>query len=436
MKAKAMQPKLAKVLAPESIIVEPELCAAYIVDGKQPAAVVHPQTAQQVGQILALCAQEGWAVIPWGGGTGIGIGNVPRAYDLALDLAGLDAVIEYDPDNLTLTAGAGCTLKVLGQLLGEKRQFLPLDPPLSDRATLGGVLASNAFGPSRWRYGSARDLTLGLEVALTTGDVIEVGGKTVKNVAGYDLTKLFIGSFGTLGVITAATCRLLPLPASSQTLLLGFHEVESAFTFVRQIVDSKLLPTRLDLLRGSPLVDRPGIIVSLVIGIDGSPETVERQVRDISALAGAAKATFVEVLEGHSAERAKELVRDLPASNDVPLVLRAGLPLASVPRFWVSTEQIGQEHRACVSLMARAGLGFVYVLADAEAATLIQLVHAVRSLAGEAGGYAIVERMPSRLKEQVDVWGPTREDWPLMHALKTRFDPKGILSPGRFVGRL
>lgn len=434
MTAREMGPRLEEVLSPEQIIMAVELCSACEVDGKRPAAVVRPEDATQVGELLALCARERWAVIPWGSGVHIRLGNVPHEYDLGLDLGELDQVFEHDVDNLTLTAGAGCTLKTLENLLAEQGQFLPLDPPMSDRATLGGVVASNAFGPSRLRYGAVRDITLGLQVALTSGEVIDVGGKTVKNVAGYDLTKLFVGSFGSLGVITRATCRLLPRPECSRTFVAEFRALDDVTAVVSRILDSKLLPTRLDMLRGSLMTDRANAALSLVIGLDGTQETVDRQVRDFRQIARDGNAVHAEVME--PSDDVIKMVRDLPSTARPSLVVRAGLPISAVGRFWSAVEHLEAEQEASVQLLARSGLGIVYAMVEADPTALGAIAEAMRQLAGQLDGYAIIERIPADLKGDMDVWGPGREDWPLMQSLKSRFDPKGIMSPGRFVGGL
>jgi glycolate oxidase FAD binding subunit len=431
MTAKQLERRLEAILPPEQIIVGSELRAAYTVDGKGPAVIVRPCNALQTAQVLALCNEEGASIIPWGGGTQISLGNPPRSYDVALDLSDLDAIHEYDAANLTLTAGAGCTLGVLAERLAEGRQFLPLDPPLAERATLGGVMAAGAFGPSRLRYGAPRDLALGLEAALVTGEVIDVGGKTVKNVAGYDLTRLFIGSYGTLGIITRVTCRLLPLPAASQTVFVGFRAAESALALAGAIIGSKLLPTSLDVLSGDPLEGNADLAACLVIGVDGSPETVERQERELRALAGRAGAASVKLLDAASAANARRLARDLPATSKAGLALRAGLPLAAQARWWA-----GLAERPGVTLLARAGLGIVYALAEVEARETAGLVTMARQLAGELGGYVVIERAPIELKSRLDVWGEGRPDLALMRELKRKFDPQGILNPGRFMGRL
>src|SRR3990170_7695424 len=179
--------------------------ATFAVDGLTPQAAVAPASYEQVAAVMRYSYAEGLAVIPWGGGTYIHAGNIPARYDIALGLSRLNAVVEHEPADLTATVQAGMTLSELQRHLGGAGQLLPLDPPGGERATIGGILAANASGPWRHAFGSARDMTIGLRVITAEGRITRAGGRVVKNVAGYDLCKLYIGSLGTLGVIVEAT---------------------------------------------------------------------------------------------------------------------------------------------------------------------------------------------------------------------------------------
>jgi glycolate oxidase FAD binding subunit len=437
MNPEEMLTKLERVLSPQQVITS-DLCSACEVDGRRPSIVARPQDAGEVGELLALCSREGWGVIPWGSGTQMGIGNIPRRYDVALDLGALDEIVDYDAPNLTLTAGAGCTLRALQELVEGKRQLLPLDPPAAERATLGGVVAANAFGPSRLRYGAARDIVLGMQVALANGEVIDVGGKTVKNVAGYDLTRAFIGSYGTLGVITRVTCRLFPMPPERRWMLIGFDRAGDAFAFVQQVLDSVLLPTSLDLVQGRVVPNRSDVSLWGVIGLEGTPEVIQRQYRDLSAMAASVQARHVEQLadEEPEGQQIRRLVQDMPAVSPEPLVVRLYVPISAVGSLWSAVQHLEAEGQASLNLLARPGLGVLYLMAQARDAHLSLIASTLQSLAGEMGGHAIIERIPAEHKAHLDVWGTPRSDWPLMQALKARFDPAGILSPGRFIGRL
>jgi glycolate oxidase FAD binding subunit len=191
------------------------------VDGLRPAFVVKPESHDQVAAALQIASEASAALVPWGGGSHMSLGNPPSRYDLALDLTLLDGVEEYQPADLTVTVEAGVRLPALQETLGQHGQWLPLDPSASAAPTVGGVLATNASGPARVRFGTARDLVIGMTVATAGGDIVKSGGRVVKNVAGYDLAKLHIGALGTLGVIIQVSLKVAPLPAVSASLVTG-----------------------------------------------------------------------------------------------------------------------------------------------------------------------------------------------------------------------
>ena len=194
----------------------------YAIDGIDPQAVVLPRSTHEIQEVLGYAADRELSVITAGGGTKLGIGNPPEGVDLILSTSRLDQVLEYEPADLTVTVEAGIRLAALQAKLAEHGQYFPLDPPYADRCTIGGITATNASGPSRLRFGSARDLVLGMRVVQSSGTVVKSGGKVVKNVAGYDLNKLYLGSFGTLGILTEISLKLQPLPEIERTVLLTF----------------------------------------------------------------------------------------------------------------------------------------------------------------------------------------------------------------------
>jgi glycolate oxidase FAD binding subunit len=407
-----------------------EVTGRYVVDGRMPWAVLSPANAAQTAALVASAAQMGAAVIPWGGGTAMGRGHVPAAYDLALSLARLDGIVDYDVDNLTVTVQAGLSLSRLQTAVGEKRQFLPLDPPFPGVATVGGIVAANSSGPSRVRYGSVRDLVLGMRVALPSGEVIHVGGKTVKNVAGYDLSKMFIGSYGTLGIVTEVTFRLLPLPAEKRALWVGCTERAAAHRLAAQILDSALLPTYVTVLNRRAIQriwPDGGDAFALVIGLDGSPETVERQVRDITMLAVSAL-----VIAGDELNRLECALRDFSGAGRVLgacLGATASVPISAVENLCAEVD-ISND----VAVIACVPAGIVHVLIAGRESTEMTAAyeHAV-AVADRLGGHCVLDWAAPEAKAHLPVWGTTRPEWRLSQAVKQRFDPARALNRGRFV---
>jgi len=239
--------RLESELGAKLVSRESGVLAAHAVDGKTPALVCSPAAPEQVTTVLLICAEAKAAVSPWGGGTMISIGNVPRETCVAMVLTGMNRVIEHDHANLTVTAQSGITLAALRETLSRRQQFLPFDAPRPAQTTIGGTVAVNINGPRRGYYGGIRDLVIGMKVALITGAQIKAGGKVVKNVAGYDMCKLFTGSLGTLGVITEVTVRVAPIAETTATITASgsFDEVVE---FVGRLSQSPLLPAAVVLM--------------------------------------------------------------------------------------------------------------------------------------------------------------------------------------------
>jgi len=406
----------------------PEDLGRYTVDGLTPTLVALPRTAEEVAQVLEAADEAGWAVVPWGGGTGLQTANHRQRLDLVVDLRGMNQVIEHDLENLTVTVQAGCTLAALQAVLAEAGQWLPLEAPDPGRCTIGGMLAANLSGPRRLHYGTARDLVLGMEVALVNGQVVHPGGKTVKNVAGYDLSRLFIGSWGTLGVITAATFRLLPRPDQTETLLAAFESVEGALALAQDLAGSHLFPAAVEVMdrlpKGADVPALDGVAMAAVL-LEGSERAVQRQVQDTRQMARVRGAARVEQFahEGQDALWAALARNGTGQAAEGETLLRLGVPPAHLPDAWGLLE--GQSRFR----QARAGTGLLYAVAsDADAAQVGQW----REQAAGMGGYLVLESAPLSLRRAVDVWGDMGGQAQAMHALKEGFDPRHRLNPGLF----
>src|SRR5262245_24526422 len=274
-------------------------CAPYIVDGRTPDAVVVPGTKEEVAAVVVAAAEAGVPILPWGGGTRMSLGAPPPRLGVVLVLRRLNKLIEHEPGDLTTTAEAGITMTALQGELGKRGQWLSLDPAQADKATLGGVLSSNDAGPRRHLYGSCRDLLIGLTVITASGATVKGGGKVVKNVAGYDLPKLFIGAFGTLGVIVEATVKLRPRPDADRLVIVRFGHLKEAGAAARAVMSSDLLPSALDLVDAEACksLGQPGE-AALLIGVDGIPEQVEWQCAEAERLLRPQGLVDARVLDG------------------------------------------------------------------------------------------------------------------------------------------
>lgn len=377
--------------------------ADYAVDGLVPQAVALPRTVDELASVVRLAAEQRWAVIPRGGGTQMSLGNIPLGADVVVCTSELNQVLEYEPADLVVTVQAGMRLADLQRILAERGQFLPLDPPLPERATVGGIIAANASGPLRLRHGTVRDQLIGVKVVGADGSVSKGGGKVVKNVTGYDMCKLYTGSLGTLGVIVEASFKLAPVPPLDATVQATFKELIPAFEAARAIYRSGLPVRACELLA-------EGGEYRLATWLGGGRASVERQQRDVGAMCAAA--ATVETVEEAPAfwRRMEDFGRDGSHSITRLSVLpsRTGELLAQLPpgSVWLS----------------RALSGVTYVLDHQLPAVL--------------GGYAVLEACSLETKRRIDVWGPPGSDFKLMERIKHEFDPNGILNPGRYVGRL
>jgi len=343
------------------------------------------------------------------------LGNVPRAVDVVVCTTELNRVLEYEPADLVVTVEAGMRVGELQRVLGERGQCLPLDPPLPEQATIGGVIATNASGPLRLRHGTVRDMLIGIKVVNADGAITKGGGKVVKNVTGYDMGKLYTGSLGTLGIIVEASFKLAPLPAREVTVLAGFKDLAPAYEAARAIYKSGLPVRACELL--SPAASEAGQH-ELAIWPGGGQASVERQQRDVAAMCRAA--AELAVLEGGEAKPLWRRIEDFGHEQAVSrtklsvLPSRTGELLAKLP--------------AGSRFVSHVLSGVTYV-ADGDPAALART-------AQEMGGYGVVEACPLELKQRLDVWGPVGPDFKIMERIKREFDPNGILNPGRYVGRL
>jgi glycolate oxidase FAD binding subunit len=318
---------------------------------------------------------------------------------------------------------------------------LPIDPPLPEQATIGGIVAANLNGPVRLSQGTIRDFLLGLKVVQADGTIIKGGGRVVKNVAGYDLPKLYCGSFGTLGVIVEATFKVRPRPEAQAVLSLTFPSVENAADLALRFLCSELQPFFLELANfnqqdGQSNSAEP---YHLFIGIAGIAEEVAYQRTRLRDFIGNEE-TAVEEWEGRNCQDLLLRLRDFPVSGEASLRCKVSLLPARTATFCKDLGAEATIRALPVQLLIHAGNGIVYCRflpsENASPEKLLSLVDWLRILTKELEGYMVVEDVDPLLKDRLDVWGHVGNAFPLMKGLKETLDPRGVLSPGRFVGGL
>jgi len=425
----ALTDALAGIVGKDRLLTDAASLASRAVDGALPAWIVRPESVDDVSRLLRLAAEERLAVAPRGSGTLMGLGNPPRRLDGVLDLAGLAAVVDYEPADLTTTVQCGIPLAALAPRLAAQRQFFPLDPLDGSSRSVGGVLATNASGPLRYRYGTPRDLLLGVRFVQADGTVTWGGARVVKSVTGYDVPKLMVGSLGTLGVLVEATLRLHPVPEAERTWVVTFATAERAAGLLAAILDSSLQPNRLQILSGTAAAGGAAVAVSF-----GSvPEAVTAQGEDLVAIARG-EGRRVVTAEGDFWSRPWGFLAD------ATVVLKVAAPPSEAAALCGEIQRLATGIGIVAGILGEAGNGVLHValtgtLSAAEWES--RVIGALRARVAPAGGSVVVERAPREVKERLDVWGPVEpETLALMKRLKSEFDPLGTLNPGRYVDRI
>jgi glycolate oxidase FAD binding subunit len=413
--------------------------ASYTVDGLVPSLVAAPESVEQLAAALAAADGHAAALIPWGGGRHMALGNVPSRYDVALLTTKLDRVVEYEPADLVLTVEAGMTMGRLQALLAEHGQFLPIDAP--PEATVGGVLAAGVSGPSRHAYGLPRDWLIGCRVAHVNGTISKGGGRVVKNVAGYDLPKLAVGSLGTLGVIVEATFKVAPLPPAQETLLVHLSTFDDAVALVLASCERDLALRAVaiaDTLE-SPHFDPHAEESQASFWLAGPSSAMERTKADLTRLAARGETSWLNEQVAPGWWYGSDTCEFLPLKS-YAADTRTHLPPSATFNFMRQTKAAGLAAHIATSSFAYPTTGLVetsFSLLDAGTnGDLIGVVIDAQRFAVEAGGSLVVAAAPVEVKQRVDVWGDVGSALPLMRRLKAQFDARGTLNPGRFVGGL
>ena len=395
------------------------------IDGVVPGAVAEPPTPAVFAKTLAWATGTRRSVIVRGGGTKLGWGPSPGSVDLVVSTRAMREVVEHRHGDLTVTVQAGATLAETNAVLSRHRQWLPLDPPLSDRATIGGIVAANDSGPRRQRHGAPRDLIIGMTLARADGTMAKTGGIVVKNVAGYDLARLMTGSFGCLGVILTATFKLAPLAKASRTVSVEFPASARCGSFVADLLAHASTPTALE-------VAAPP--TTMLIRFESVETAAVEQAEQAATLARGHGGTPI-VLTGE-AEAAAWREHDARVfEREGPIVKLAILPAElSATLAWL--DDASSTRRLDYVVTGRAGLGVLYLGLNGAVSQQASLLTALRERLPVGRGSAVIQRADLELKTLVDVWGPVGDGLRIMQEVKRRFDPTGTLNPGRGPGGL
>ncbi|MCP4724364.1 MAG: FAD-binding oxidoreductase [bacterium] len=430
---------------PSEIMMDSDrFLSGYEIDGVKPGIAVRPENSGQISDILKEARNGRYAIITRGGGTKINSGNAASDYDIALDLSGIEEIIEYDPSEFLLITGPGITIDKINKALKENGQFLALNPPLPDKATIGGTLSSNTTGYFRESYGTARDLTLGLKFINTAGELIRSGGIVAKNVTGYDLTRLMIGSYGTLGIISEISMRISPVPEHSSVITAGFSSIDNAFSFTRELNNSHIVPSGiivLDRISGSRISDRSGVSLvesdyTVICGLEGIPETVDWQKYEIKRTAEAGNAKNIDDLEGKLKDRLLDAIRDYPVPDGDEIILKISLPIHGSPDILNYINSSRDDIPVDSMTYVKSGIVYIHLpyddLTEGHPDKYIAFTENLREYSGQSHGFLNIDSAPVWFKQKINMWS-VFPGGNVMRKIKQKFDPENILNPGRFI---
>lgn len=383
--------------------------------------------------------KSGTPVYPSGGETSLDYGLPIKEPGVGLSLLGLNRVVDYPARDMTITVEAGVAIEELAKTMAAQGQRLPIDVPHSDRATIGGVVATNTSGPRRYGAGTVRDYVIGITAVDGRGVAFKGGGRVVKNVAGYDFCKLLTGSMGTLGVITQVTLKAKPIPEASEFLACSPTGLDEAERLLARLVGSSTTPAAIELLTGPAWQDDPALATlgtgdgpRLVVGFEGTRTEVnwmKQQLADEWREQGVGESSHIATSD---ADELWQRLSQFPAEDESPLVLRVNVLPSAVTRILDLVGKIDKD----ASVQVHAGNGIVIVRFAEFTAEMVSrdLVGRLQPAAVAAGGNAVVlsSQGLGELTHRA-VWGATRDDDALMRRVKEQFDPKGILNRGRFL---
>lgn len=416
----AFREKLIALLGPDHVRNATPVDA---VSGVHPQLILEPATEQQLAAALRLVNESKLAVIPRGGGTKFGWGNPPALADVILSTARLNKILEHAWADLTVTVEAGCTVQILQQTLAKHGQRLALDALWPEKATVGGILSTNDSGALRLRFGSLRDIIIGVTIALADGTLASSGGKVVKNVAGYDLPKLVTGALGTLGVITRAVFRLHPLPHHIRSFTISARNAEAAQKFVLAIQDSKLAHTALQAHFSG---DAPPTSDILFEGTEAGLDAQATHLRDLCQSAKISEAFPI-------VWNAREELWSFSKPDEAAIAKISVLPTDLARTVELFRGAADSSHLRWKALIYATGLGWLRLEGSAE--NLRRALTPLRAHFERMGGSLSLLHRPAALFS-FDAWGTPSDSLPLMQAIKHQLDPVNTLNPSRFLSAL
>ena len=468
---------LTEILGEQNVITESDVTAEYAVDSMVPKAVIFPKNTKQMSEVIKFANRENLAIVTRGSATKMAMGNPPKRLDMVVCTSRMNHMLDVDTSNLTMTVEAGVKFRDIQARLATQEDrcylplndlsveadeficsdrsrngcFVPIDPTYADKATIGGIIATNTTGPRRLLYNLPRDAIIGIRLVAPNGDTLGSGGKTVKNVSGYDVSKLMVGSMGSLGILCEMTLKMLPLPDKMETLLVSFSSFSDAYAFAERIFETTLLPAAIEVMNASayshlPMAGIPDFgsdgYVS-AIALEAFKPAVDRMRTEILEMAKAAGGRSDASLKEDEHLSFWLAVSDLPQNLDTQFsgLIKAKLnyPISLWKDIITSVESIFSQADLDYTLQAHAGNGvcLVGLLIDENDTTAtdnaVEAIGQLLKRCREIDGNLVIQSAPTDVKGKLKMWGEMGSDFVVMKRLKDRLDPAAIMSPGRYV---
>ena len=419
------------------MVVGGEPHAGYALGGHAPADVYRPATIDELRSLVRACDEAGRAIVVFGGNTLQSLGNAPARYDAAIDTRALAAVVEYEPRDLTISVEAGMSVATFDRTLADSGQFVPLDVPRAANATIGGALATGWLGPRRATYGRARDYVIGTTIVLADGTLAKSGGMVVKNVTGYDLSKLYVGSLGTLGTLVRANFKTRPLPVARRIAIAALPERTRARA-VANVASLDAEPAAAVIVNGFPdeIDGRDAAEGRMILLFEGSARAVDRATREVRSALGSAGVPETRLVDREVASTFAHVVDAYTAS----------LGARSATFCSYGTTEDAARRRAAFARAAASSDLWIETIEDVRSGDVVCRVStqttaefAERIVTFEASKREALTRTrvfaaPGAARAALEGWADVPSSLDTMRALKNRFDPNGTFSPGRFVG--
>lgn len=410
--------------------------------GNNGKVIVYPKTEEEIANIVKFANDNGKKITLSGMGTKRGYGGLQGLTDISLSLEKYNGIVEHAVGDMIVTVKSGTRFKELQASLAEHNQMISLDPSWPEFATIGGVIAANDSGAKRLGYGSARDAVIGMKIIYPDGKVIRTGGKVVKNVAGYDMNKMFIGAMGTLGVISEITFKLRPVPKYTSLALLSFPDgnLEGVRSFAVKLLDSMMEPISLELLCPSVSENLTGqSCYMLAISFEDVESSVHYQEKFVKSIQPAN--SQLTVLTQNDAElfwdhfsRLTPNARVISSGKQTEAALKIGVKNLDVLQVMKESQVLAAKKSIAVQVHGGLGHGLCEINIKGTSDDVVSAIHSLREFVTRLGGYAVIKHLPLSLRQAVNVWGENPSYFFLIEGIKTKVDPNKTLNHQRFVG--